>query len=124
MSRILLERYGEGCKIVVLEVCPLEERRIKEQWWMDHSVGAVNKHKAYISEEESPSYWSAYKKRYADDNKEAIRIRKQLWHENYMKTRSPEQIAHKKAYLKEYAAKRAKIPAEPAVAPSCLPAAP
>jgi valyl-tRNA synthetase len=119
-SRILLERYGEDCKIVVLEVCPLEERRIKEQWWMDHSVGAVNYNKAYITKEDK----RAYNKRFADDNKEAIRIRKQLWHENYMKTRSPEQIARKREYLKEYAAKKAKIPAEPAVGLSCLPASP
>jgi hypothetical protein len=116
-SQVLFDKYGiENCNLVELEVCPLEERRIKEQWWMDHSVGAVNKHKAYISEEEKPSYKSSYNKKFAEDNKEAIRIRKKLWHENYMKTRSPEEIAHKKEYLKEYGAKKAKTPAEPSVA--------
>ena len=112
-SRILFERYGEeSCKFIVLEVCPLEERRIKEQWWLEHSVGTVNTNNAFVS----PEYWKDYNTKYAEDNKEAIRLRKKIWWENYKKTRSPEDIARKKAYLKEYGAKKAKSPAEPSVA--------
>lgn len=52
-SRILFEKYGvENCKFVVMEVCPIEEKRVKEQWWMDHSVGVVNKQGAFRTDEE------------------------------------------------------------------------
>lgn len=43
-SGILFEKYGiDNCKFVVMEVCPVEERSEKEQWWLDHSVGVVNR---------------------------------------------------------------------------------
>jgi predicted GIY-YIG superfamily endonuclease len=48
-SKILLEKYGfDNCKFVVLEQCTKEERKIKEQWWQDHSVGLVNKRNAIV----------------------------------------------------------------------------
>lgn len=95
-SKVLFEKYGsDNCKIVILEVCELEEQLSKEQWWIDHSVGVVN-YRNTIHDAKS------YNKKYAEDNKEAIRIRKKLWHENYMKSRSPEEIARKKTYMKEY----------------------
>lgn len=41
--KILFDKYGfNNCKFVVLEQCTKEELKIKEQWWMDHSVGLVN----------------------------------------------------------------------------------
>jgi group I intron endonuclease len=66
-SELLFEKYGyDNCSYVVLEVCPLEERRIKEQWWLDHSVGAVNERKALLTEAEL----KAYKKTQYEANKE------------------------------------------------------
>ena len=45
--RILFEKYGfDNCKFVVLEQCTKEELKVKEQWWMEHSVGLVNSRNA------------------------------------------------------------------------------
>ena len=52
-SKLLFEKYGiEKCKFIVMEVCPVEEKRIKEQWWIDHSIGVVNKQGAFRTDEE------------------------------------------------------------------------
>ena len=58
-ATILFEKYGyDNCKIVAMEVCQIEERRQKEQWWLDHSVGAVNQY-AVIGGD-SKAYHRAY----------------------------------------------------------------
>lgn len=67
-----------------MEVCPLEERRKKEQWWMDHSVGVMNKCNAVENKEDKKSHskerYEANKERllayhavYREANKEKIR---------------------------------------------------
>ena len=43
-SRILFEKYGfENCSIIIVEQCEQDKRKEKEQWWIDHSVGLVNR---------------------------------------------------------------------------------
>lgn len=50
-SKLLFDKYGyENCSYIVLEVCPLEEQFIREQWWLDHAVGAVNINKVSLKE--------------------------------------------------------------------------
>ena len=88
-SELLFEKYGyDNCSYVVLEVCPLEERRIKEQWWLDHSVGAVNKNKAFLTDAK------AYNKAYKKANKERILAQKKA----YRKAHKEEAKAYRKAY--------------------------
>ena len=73
-SRILFEKYGmDNCKFVVLEVCPLEERFIKEQWWMDHSVGLVNYKDAIASKDTI--------KAYRETHAEEIRIQRKAYND-------------------------------------------
>ena len=81
-SKILFENYGiENCKFVILEVCPLEEQHEKEQWWMNHSVGIVNKNGAILDMEKRKEHnreWSkthresrnVSNKKWRDANKE------------------------------------------------------
>ena len=76
-ATILFDKYGyDTCKIVEMEVCPIEERRAKEQWWLDHSVGAVNQyaviggdvkvyHKAYY--EANREKWEKQKNDYTNN---------------------------------------------------------
>jgi len=104
-SRILLERYGKDCKFVVLEVCPLEEQLEKEQWWIDHSVGTVNKHKAYISEEERLTYDKDYHEANREKhlvcmkaNYEANRVERL----SYMKAYNEVHLEEKTTYMKAY----------------------
>lgn len=66
-SKVLFETYGvDNCKFVVLEVCPIEEKRVKEQWWMDHSVGLVNKQDAVFNMKKA-------NRLFYDKNKERIK---------------------------------------------------
>lgn len=100
MSKLLFDTYGvENCHFIILEVCSIEERRIKEQWWLDHSVGAVNQRRAYRSDDErieeantrASIYYDehreeklAYQKKYVDANREAIALqRKAKYQENH-----------------------------------------
>ena len=76
-SSILFERYGDNCKFVVLEVCPLEERREKEQWWLDHSVGTVNERKANRTKEDLRAWW----KEHREANRDKINARKKEYYE-------------------------------------------
>jgi hypothetical protein len=77
-SKDLLERHGvDNCKFVVLEVCPLEERREKEQWWLDHSVGAVNKFRVIRNEEQK----KAYNKEWKEINKERYKQQRKAQYE-------------------------------------------
>ena len=124
-SRILFERYGEeSCKFVVLEVCPLEERRIKEQWWLEHSVGAVNTYRAFVSEQARYEEDRAQKKKdyhvnreekdaYQKAYREANREDKLAYNKAYYEATRDAILAQKKAY---YQAKKSKIPAEPSAA--------
>ena len=104
-SRILLERYGKDCKFVVLEVCPIEEQFIKEQWWMDHSVGCVNEQRAYISEEERLTYDKDYHEANREKrivcmkaNYEANRVERL----SYMKAYNEVHLEEKTTYMKAY----------------------
>jgi len=82
-SKKLFDKYGtENCKFVVMEVCSLEERRIKEQWWLDHSVGAVNERKANLTSEDFKEYCEANRdkknarmKEYYEANSDRIKAR-------------------------------------------------
>ena len=70
-SKLIFEKYGyDNCPYVVLEVCPIEEKHIKEQWWLDHSVGAVNERKAFRTEDEKFEQDKAIKKAHYEANKE------------------------------------------------------
>jgi hypothetical protein len=43
-SRILFEKYGyENCSAIIVEQCEQDKRKEKEQWWLEHSVGTVNR---------------------------------------------------------------------------------
>lgn len=92
-SSILFEKHGyDNCKFIVLEVCPLEERLEKEQWWLDHSVGVVNKYDAIYNTEKrriNSKAWreannkrlTAYHTVYREENKEKIKETVKLYHE-------------------------------------------
>jgi len=94
-SELLFEKYGyDNCSYVILEVCPLEERRTKEQWWLDHSVGAVNERKAFRTEDEKFEQDKARKKTHYESNKELYLDRE--------KARYEANKEQKKAYAKAY----------------------
>jgi len=81
-SKLIFEKYGyDNCPYVVLEVCPLEEKRTKEQWWLDHSVGAVNDRKALRTEDERIEQKKAHNKAYKKANKERILAQKKAYNE-------------------------------------------
>ena len=43
-SMVLFEKYGfDNCSFVIVEQCESTKRIEKEQWWLDHSVGCVNR---------------------------------------------------------------------------------
>ena len=82
-SKTLFEKYGfDNCKFVVIEQCEEEELKVKEQWWIDHSVGIVNKIRAHGQKDrkaDKQEYYKAKKeqflancKAYREQNKEAI----------------------------------------------------
>ncbi len=90
-SSILFKKHGyDNCKFVVLEVCPLEEQHKKEQWWIDHSVGAVNSQGAIFNKEKRKQYHQTNKEKrndqsncYYEENKEEIcDLRKQYYEAN------------------------------------------
>ena len=89
-SSILFKNYGyDNCKFVVLEVCPLEEQLYKEQWWIDHSVGAVNMLLAF-----QPETRENYDKiRYETQKEERLAQAKEYYEKNK---------EEKKAYGKAY----------------------
>ena len=105
-SRILLDKYGvKNCKFIVLEVCPLEERFEKEQWWLDHSVGAVNKiwvisdvekHKARDKQyyEENKEECLQYQKQYYEANKE----KHSQYQKQYYEANKEEYLQYQKQY--------------------------
>ena len=77
-SRILFEKYGfDNCKFVVLEQCTKEELKVKEQWWMDHSVRLVNNKDAFTTEEKTKEYL----KKWYVDNKERVKELNKKWRE-------------------------------------------
>lgn len=98
-SKKLFDKYGvQNCKFVVMEVCPIEEQKEKEQWWMDHSVGLVNRCGTIINVEARVSYL----KEYAEEHREEKNQRsKAHYEENREKI-----LAKQKAY---YEANRERI---------------
>ena len=75
-SSILFEKYGyDNCKFIVLEICPLEERREKEQWWLEHSVGTVNERKANRTKEDLAEDLKKGKKKYREANRDKFNAR-------------------------------------------------
>ena len=93
-SKLLFEKYGyENCSYVVLEVCPLEEKRTKEQWWLDHSVGAVNERKAFRTEDEHIEQ----KKAHYEANRERILARTKAYNEANKERISAQKKAHYEA---------------------------
>jgi group I intron endonuclease len=96
-SSVLFEKHGvDNCKFVVLEICPLEERREKEQWWLEHSVGAVNKYSVIQNEEHRKIYckeWSeanresrnASNKKWREANKEKKKALNKIWNDKRKK---------------------------------------
>lgn len=92
-SHILFDKYGyDNCKFVVMEVCLIEERREKEQWWLDHSVGSVNSRRALRTKEQLKEdkhrlseryteYRKEYDKVYYQANKQKIADKVRAWRE-------------------------------------------
>lgn len=94
-SKLLFDKYGyENCLYVVLEVCPLEEQRTKEQWWLDHAVGAVNKIRVFRTEDQLREYNKNYGKDRYEVNKEDINERKKVYYE----ANKEEILKHQRAY--------------------------
>lgn len=94
-SKLLFEKYGyDNCSYVVLEVCPIEEKRIKEQWWLDHAVGAVNDRKALRTEEEFREQKKASNQTQYEANKETILAQQKAHYE----ANKEKILARKKAY--------------------------
>ena len=81
-SKILFEKYGfDNCKFVVLEQCTEEELKVKEQWWMDHSVGLVNCMRATFDKEIDDDKRRARHRASYQKNKESGRQRVKEWRE-------------------------------------------
>lgn len=105
-SRILFEKYGvENCKFVVMEVCPIEEKRVKEQWWMDHSVGVVNKQGAFRTDEEHKIISRECVKVYRNNHIEERRAYGRTYHSENRDSRNEKSRAY-------YQANREKILAQ------------
>lgn len=89
-SKLLFEKYGyDNCSYVVLEICSLEEQHTKEQWWLDHAVGAVNQKKAFRTEEqrleEQRVYKSIYAPLYYENNKDKKKAYRKAFYEKHKK---------------------------------------
>lgn len=81
-SKKLFEKHGyDNCSIIIVEVCPVEERNKKEQWWLDHSVGVVNYRNIDITEEQRKERKKVNNSMYQQANREKLsaykRIRRQ-----------------------------------------------
>ena len=92
-SKQLIDSYGfDNCIVVILEVCLLEEQKKREQWWLEHSVGAVNNRKVIGNRKEYEKEWcknnkeklSEYTKKYYESHKEEV---SKKWKEYYLKNR-------------------------------------
>jgi len=102
-SKILLEKYGvENCKIVELEFCPLEERRKKEQWWLDHSVGAVN----HINALTTKDMVITNNKKWREENVEHVVAYRQKNYQENREKRLAYARAYREANLEEINARR------------------
>jgi hypothetical protein len=95
-SKLLFDKYGyDNCSYIVLEVCPVEEQRTKEQWWLDHSVGVVNKIRVFRTEDQLREYNKNYGKVRYEVNKEDINDRKKAYYE----ANKEEILKHQRAYI-------------------------
>lgn len=105
-SRILFEKYGyDNCSYTVLEICPLEEQHVKEQWWLEHSVGAVNQRVALLTEEAYLKKLKLKNTTYCEANREHLRSYAQVYGETHREERKAYREAHTeeaKAYRKAY----------------------
>jgi hypothetical protein len=79
----LFNKYGfDNCKFVVLEQCTKEEKRVKEQWLQDHSVGMVNIKRAKEDENfDTVAYHKEYSKKWEDSNKEKRKQQRKQYYE-------------------------------------------
>ena len=90
-SKKLFEKYGfDNCTFVVLEQCEEEQLEVKEQWWMDHSVGLVNIKGTKTFDRK---YWE-------DSNKEKIKQYKRKWEEENKEKKKEYYEANKEKVLK------------------------
>jgi hypothetical protein len=95
----LFEKYGyDNCSYVILEICPFEEQRMKEQWWLDHAVGAVNQNKAFQTEEQLLEEKRIYDKTYRENHKEKVKAYQKDYHKAYHETHKEELKAYRKSY--------------------------
>ena len=90
-SKILFEKYGiDNCKFMIVEKCSIEERFIKEQWWLDNSIGIVNENNVIPSIENTKiltKEWKElnkekmkqYHKIYREKNKEKLKQYQKEW---------------------------------------------
>lgn len=94
----LFQKYGTNCKMVILETCNQEDRKSREQFWIDRMrhrcVNIINpgrpKTRHEISERES-EYWKKNKhkkdekdERYREKNREKIRERDKEYYKNVL----------------------------------------
>lgn len=115
-SKILFDKYGfENCSFVVLEQCEKEQLLEKEQWWFEHSVGAVNqknpiglgdsvyKRKYY---EENKEKVAEYQKKYREENKEKVVERKRKYYEENKEANKEKEVERQRKY---YEANKEKV---------------
>jgi len=105
-SKLLFEKHGyDNCSYVILEICPLEEQRVKEQWWLKHSVGVVNQRDALLTDE---AYLEKIKLKniaYCETHREHLRAVSKAYGETHREERKAYREAHKeeaKVYRKAY----------------------
>jgi hypothetical protein len=107
-SKKLFEKYGyDNCSYIVLEICSLEEQRIKEQWWLDHAIGAVNKKKAFQTEEERYNQKRAYSENHKDQKKAIDLIYREV-NKDKIKEYNEANKERKRIYHKAYYEKKIK----------------
>lgn len=81
----LFNEYGvEHCSFVLLEECPLEERFIRERWWIENTPHVVNLTRPFITEEERKIRIANYHKHRASQRTEEEQKQhaeyQRIWH--------------------------------------------
>lgn len=99
-SKILIEKYGvDNCKFMVIEECQIEEQHIREQWWLDNSIGVVNKKNAIGSIERTKYVTNLWR----EANKEKLKQQYKVWSEVNKEKRNQAKRTHRANKKKENA---------------------
>lgn len=107
-SKKLFNTYGvQNCKFVVMEVCPIEERKEKEQWWIDHSVGVVNRCGTIINVEARIAYLKEYTIAHREEKNEREKQHYEVNREKILAKQKAYYEANRERILKRQKAKNA-----------------